>query len=509
MPFPFSFEPSGSWEGDDGSWSTFTVQAGTPPQTFLVLPSTAALELFLPLPQGCTSNDPSNCSVTRGVIQGSGYLVNESSTWEATGLFTSTLESSLGYEVNGLYGFDTVGLDATNVSMTHQAVTGMAAKDFYLGLFGLGMGAIDFSGSNITQFSYLSNLASSGQIPSTSYAYTAGAAYSNVSASLTLGGYDPSRLASSGLSFQFETNGSLVTPLQSILGQNSLNGTSALLSSGINATIDSTLPYLWLPGEACDAIAAAFGLVYDNKTELYLSDPSLRQQLLTQSPTITFVLGATGGKTESITFPYAAFDLEVTYPLYESPTRYFPIRRAANASQYVLGRTFLQGAYLITDYERQNFTLAQARSGQVGKIVAIEPPRAIDGNRRFRAGAIAGIIVGAITLLCVIMAAYILRRRRHKLDSRRSAASQVLGVETVDDSMKKDPDLGLRLEDDLTHHEVHGATAKWGHSGVQELDTALPRRLELEADEGAHEIQGSDAFIHELAGSSPEEHESR
>lgn len=508
MPSPFQFEPSGSWDGNDGSWSSFTVYVGTPPQAFRVLPSTAALELFLPLPQGCTSDDPSNCSTTRGVVQGSGYLVNQSSTWQASGLFTSKLEQNLGYSVNGLYGFDTVALGSTNVSLPHRAVSGIAAKDFYLGLFALDVGEIEFSGSDAAQSSYLSNLASSGQIPSTSYGYTAGAAYSNVTGSLTLGGFDSSRLASSGMSFPIGSNSSLAAPIQSILGQNSLNGTSAFLSSSINATVDSTMPYIWLPQYVCDAIATAFGLVYDNMTDLYLSDLSLRQQLLTQSPTLTFVLGATAGTTESITLPYAAFDLEATYPLYESPTRYFPIRRAANGTQYTLGRTFLQNAYLVTDYERQNFTLAPtvSGSGNAASLIAIEPPEAIHGkNGSVTPSAIAGIIVGVCMLLCAILAAYIIRRRRRRrLHARRHAASQVLDAEPTDDSMKKDP-----VEDDSAQHEVHGTTAKWGNFGVQELYTALPQQLELEADDGAYEMRGSDGIIHELVGSSPGDHPSR
>jgi len=42
--------------------------------------------------------------------------------------------------------------------------------------------------------------------------------------------------------------------------------------------------------------------------------------------------------------PYAAFDLVADYPLVIDSSRYFPLMRAANESQYTLGRTFLQEA---------------------------------------------------------------------------------------------------------------------------------------------------------------------
>jgi len=69
-------------------------------------------------------------------------------------------------------------------------------------------------------------------------------------------------------------------------------------------------------------------------------------QELNQS--ITFKLGKEiyGDPSINIVLPYTAFDLQAKYPIYPSATNYFPIRRAANDSQYVIGRTFLQEAYV-------------------------------------------------------------------------------------------------------------------------------------------------------------------
>ena len=63
--------------------------------------------------------------------------------------------------------------------------------------------------------------------------------------------------------------------------------------------------------------------------------------------------------------PYAAFDLNASWPIYDNATSYFPIRRSPSDDHnalHILGRTFLQEAYIIADFDRQNFTIADAVS---------------------------------------------------------------------------------------------------------------------------------------------------
>lgn len=91
------------------------------------------------------------------------------------------------------------------------------------------------------------------------------------------------------------------------------------------------------------------GLTFDNRTERYLVNDTTHTKLLQLNPSITFKLSvnATGGTTLNLNFPYAAFDLQASYPIYSNRTNYFPLRRAFNDSQYTLGRTFLQEAYVL------------------------------------------------------------------------------------------------------------------------------------------------------------------
>ena len=74
------------------------------------------------------------------------------------------------------YGFDTVVLN-DRVSVPSQIVAVLNTTDFWLGEFGLGVQESRFNGT-ADHLSYLSSLVqTTGDIPSHSYGYTAGAHY--------------------------------------------------------------------------------------------------------------------------------------------------------------------------------------------------------------------------------------------------------------------------------------------------------------------------------------------
>lgn len=164
---------------------------------------------------------------------------------------------------------------------------------------------------------------------------------------MTLGGYDASRFTPNGVSLRFATDVArdLVVGLQSIQFSDSITKNKELLpSGGILAFVDSTVPHIWLPISACKAFESAFGITYDAQSELYLVNNTLHNTLLAQNANVTFILGneIKGGDTIAITLPYLSFDLQASYLYLNATTRYFPLRRAANDTQYTLGRTFLQ-----------------------------------------------------------------------------------------------------------------------------------------------------------------------
>ena len=198
----------------------------------------------------------------------------------------------------------------------------------------------------------------------------------NVLGSLTLGGYDTSKFIPNNLTIAFsqQNNRDLVVQVQNIVtGPTS----TSLLPTPIPAMIDSTVPYIYLPKSACSLFESAFGLEYDETSELYLLNSTQQEALQTQNASITFQIGnLTSSTTVDITFPYSAFELTAAYPLVENTTKYFPLKRADNETQYTLGRTFFQEAYVIADYERRNFSISACKYDALApqSIVAILPP---------------------------------------------------------------------------------------------------------------------------------------
>jgi hypothetical protein len=185
-------------------------------------------------------------------------------------------------------------------------------------------------------------------------------------------------------SFTLAPNAQPVVAINSItVSSNAVSGSSLNLNWTTNPltlqdisqaelhTIDSSTPFLWLPQPICDAFAQAFNLVYDDNLQLYFyaDNGTTLDKIRNQNITFTFsIAGQVPASTSvDINLPYAAFDLELSYPypglaanVTSGSTSYFPLRRAANYTQYTIGRSFLQEAYLTVDYERNNFSISQA-----------------------------------------------------------------------------------------------------------------------------------------------------
>lgn len=140
----------------------------------------------------------------------------------------------------------------------------------------------------------------------------------------------------------------VVVGLQSISSTAANGSAISLLPNSILTFIDSTLPYIYLPLEACRAFETEFSLVWSDNEAMYFVDDTLHQSLTARNPNFTFQIGnsQTGGPTVDIVLPYASFDLLASYPMTPNATRYFPLQRATNSTQYTLGRTFLQEAYV-------------------------------------------------------------------------------------------------------------------------------------------------------------------
>ena len=330
----------------------FEIEVGVPPQKVQVLPSTELSQTLVIIPDGCSisAGDPSNCTQARG----GAYDSSKSSNWTSKNIFPLNVEVNLGLthnSDNGEYGYDELALQTVNgdnVTLNQQLISGVATKDFYLGSLGLSSSPITFDDPPDTRPSLITSLKNASLIPSLTYAYTAGSASRNQTGSLTLGGYDTSRFVPNDVSIEFTNNPirQLVVALKSITYSDSKSTDKSLLSDGILSLIDSTVPHIWLPLSVCQSFEAAFGISYEPLTTLYLVNSTVHEDLLKQNASVTFELGSGlgSGPSVNITLPYASFDLDVGYPLVSKgkASKYFPLRRAADDTQYTLGRTFLQ-----------------------------------------------------------------------------------------------------------------------------------------------------------------------
>lgn len=411
------------------------MQLGTPSQNVRVLPATSGNTLWVVLPEGCIRTDPSDCTSLRGFT----FRINQSSTWTDQGLYQLPLytQSLLGYSGNAQVGYDTVTLGWQGnglPTLARQVIAGIATKDFYLGSLGLNPHPVNFTTFNDPQPSILRSLRNDRKIPSLSWSYTAGAYYQQpkMFGSLTLGGYDTTRFVPNNVSFPFgaDISSDLLVGIRSITSDAS---GSPLLSRGIYAFIDSLVPHIWLPLEVCRAFEQAFGLVWDNSSELYVVTEAMHNRLVELNPNVTLKLGPslTDGDTVDIVMPYGSFDLTASAPLIRrNSTRYFPLKRAQNETQYTLGRTFLQQAYIIADYDRSNFSVHQALfplTSVPQNLIAIRPPGESIPNSKSKGGPSTGAIVGIVLaillviILCCVLAFFIRRRRRVVAEAAASA----------------------------------------------------------------------------------------
>lgn len=135
--------------------------------------------------------------------------------------------------------------------------------------------------------------------------------------------------------------------------------------------IDSATPYMWLPENLCSLFASMLDLTYNKEMNWYYLSATTYLELVQKNVTFNFTFVNKDSQTININLPYKSFDLvESADP--DEKVRYFPLRKATE-DQYILGRAFLQEAYLIVDYERGNFSIYQAQHSAAKDIIAIEP----------------------------------------------------------------------------------------------------------------------------------------
>ncbi|KAK3400086.1 aspartic peptidase domain-containing protein [Sordaria brevicollis] len=408
---PLWVQPSGEWYGIDGTWSNFMFAVGSPAQIVYLTPATALSETWVVGAGGCTSG-PGNqpCVDARGGV----FDHHVSETWHTLGAGAYELGMNhIGVQRNGDYGLDTVAfvdtMASSATSIDNVLIAAVNATEYYQGYIGLGVtqGSIDHNATYplITQLAEVD-----GMIPSHSYGYTAGAYYRDTTtngthASLTLGGYDTLRFVPHDTTFRLYIANSNADPndraptvrLRGLSAQvpsldkapgnwTSPSQTFVAMNDSITAMIDSSTPFLWLPTEICERIASALDLVWREDLGVYVfangGDQYLKYKHMktTEELSFTFTVSSYDNSDDfgyplnmpgvvNITLPPAAFAQVLRYPwknvikFNESSIPYFPLTRSTketNNNLYIIGRVFMQEAYIITKYDKASFSIHQA-----------------------------------------------------------------------------------------------------------------------------------------------------
>jgi hypothetical protein len=289
------------------------------------------------------------------------------------------------------------------------------------------------------------------------------AGHGGVPASLTLGGYDAKRFNPSA-SVNFNLDPAYRIPTVNLRGvsvsttskQESLpSGWTSSSRSLANASgiadpviVDSSTPFMWLPTAVCDEFATALNLTYNETLRTYLyPNTDAYHAFLNDSPfEFTFSLssyddtdpskGVNGPGVVNVTISARAFAQNLRYP-FESAIEqsqytvpYFPLRRSENAS-VVIGRVFLQEAYMVMEYDQGVFSINQALfpddPNNDISLVAIErnpqsPYPAYTGTKSGLApGVYAGIAVGVILAMTALLLTWCCCRRRSRAAKKKAA----------------------------------------------------------------------------------------
>jgi hypothetical protein len=428
-----------------------------------LFPSTALNHVWVVGPPGCPDdqNDSDitpNCQESRGGVFNSNRSTSYRRLFEGHGF---TFGGNEAVNVTAHLGLDKVyfGYSGTGSPPQNRTLVSMYSNytPGWIGLLGLDPRPNLFPGASPYEDpipSMMRILKDSDMIPSLSFGYTAGSVNRKCRVpntelrflsrighpkgffgSLMLGGYDESRRSSHGIEFEMSVDEDkpfavglrsigLQAQIFSSAPSSSLNGTLRPPSDKPPiAIIDSEQPHIQLPQDQCDSLQQVLNLTWHSQSKNYLISDATHDFLGRLRPSLTFVIhGRTNASDASlsITLPWESLALNLSFPHLDvgNRSRYFPIRPAKDPRKLVLGRAFLQNAYLTADYERRKFYLHQVRwpeNNETANIKSIASPAADGHGSQLSRPAIAGIVLGVVSLIVLITLGLLFHRRfRHK-----------------------------------------------------------------------------------------------
>jgi hypothetical protein len=452
--------PSQFWDGVDGQWTSFSIQAGGQRSQILRLyPSFSLSEVYAIHPNGCPDNSTFNgfsCDLSRGgiynhsasltYVDGSKYKLGDYATFRNYGF--DQLTGLLGWESFKLSLPKAQDDQTTHPDIEHVVIAQISDyKLSWLGLFGLDIRPSNLSelgGRQSPQANILSTLKRQNMIPSLSWAYTAGSRWHGRGSqgSLTLGGYDERRMIRNEVEFPFgeDSEKRHLAWVESVVWTEQSRTFSFDASSGSNYTthIDPTQPFIYFPSAIYDELSTNPNFQYDNHTSRLIVTDDKIAMFKTKAPQLKISITPLDrlhkpGQSVEISLPTESLLQRVDYPIAQKNQSlwYVPIRRANDSSQYVLGRAFLQNAYLVSDYERNSYSMHQATVEEgngpdplihpilMSKSSTLESWKT--SSHHLSQASIAGIATGAslatILIIVWIFICVVRRRRRNAIPS--------------------------------------------------------------------------------------------
>ena len=302
------------------------------------------------------------------------------------------------------------------------------------------------------------------RIESNSFAMHIGSASPPISGSLVFGGYDQDRVAGDVLELQGNTYRDPIIledlAIEIFTGDSPFNfadkktglladGNSSL-ASGLTVRMDGCSPYLTLPESTCKSLSNHLPILPNPDLGLYTWNVSDERyfNIMNSASGLTFNLStAERNGTVSISVPFQHLNLTLDKPLVQEPTPYFPCSTAL-VRDYILGRAFLQDAFVGAGWNDGVFWLAQAPGPDgphIPRVVGADtgrPVKARDGDwistwknywSNLEGGAVQadetgetstglstaakagiGVGVGLGVIMLIVAVVFLLRRRRKK-----------------------------------------------------------------------------------------------
>jgi hypothetical protein len=233
------------------------------------------------------------------------------------------------------------------------------------------------AGFNVSGWLFNGKLYEDKVLQSYSYGLHIGSAAFDYPGSLVFGGYNKGRIIGP-ITSQFKGVDAIdlldinigveygSSPFSFDSKKNLLVSDTGSIGASQEVRIDPRSPYLSLPDNTCEGLAAVLPIKLDQTTKMYhwqVDDPNYKK-IVTSPAYLGFVFPPGRGTTANVTIkvPFTLLNLTLESPIVDKPVQYFPCHSfsPAQGDSFRLGRAFLQAAFMGQNWKTKTTWLSQA-----------------------------------------------------------------------------------------------------------------------------------------------------